>query len=157
MERFYVRKSIMYGLLLTLLLAFTAITVLSLVLYSTRTGYRTIKTAEDLDSLLTLERNKPLLVDLRDRADFDKEHIPGFLNIPWDDGGTRLETWIKPYDRKKPVLLVCYGGNRSSRAFERLVRMGFRNVIDYSPGYTGYVNEKGDGFTPETGSCNCPY
>jgi rhodanese-related sulfurtransferase len=157
MERYYVRKSVMHGLLVLLLMTFAAITILALVLHSTRTGYRTLKSVEDLDSLLALKEERPLLVDLRDRADYDKEHISGFLNIPWDDGGARLEMFIKPYHKRKPVVLICYGGNRSSRAFERLVRMGYKNVVDYAPGYTGYFNEKGAAFTPESGSCNCPY
>lgn len=122
-----------------------------------KTNYQVLTSAAELDAALAHTENSPLLVDLRDQKDYGIAHIPSFLNIVYDDNGKRLETWITPYARDKPVILICYAGNRSSRAFERLVLMGFRTIIDYSPGFNGYTSEKGASFISETGSCNCPY
>lgn len=121
-----------------------------------KTHFQVLSTAAELDAILSQKENSPLLVDLRDRKDFEISHIANFLNFSYDDDGKRLETWITPYKRDKQVILICYAGNRTARAFERLVLMGFRNIIDFSPGYAAYAAEKGSAYAPETGSCNCP-
>ena len=60
------------------------------------------------------------------------------------------------YRRDKPVVLMCYGGNRSARAFEHLAVAGFTRVIDFTPGYETYARQRGGDYTPEKGSCDCP-
>jgi rhodanese-related sulfurtransferase len=119
-------------------------------------GYRTVSSAADLDAILEAKANDPLLVDLRDGADYEIAHIPGFLNISLKDGTELLETWITPFRRTKPVVLICYSGNRSARAFEKLVLMGFTNITDVTTGYAAYAAEKGAAFVPEAGDCGCP-
>lgn len=118
--------------------------------------HRSVRTAAELDALLAQKDRSPILIDLRDRKDFEAGHIPNFLNISNADGGDLLATWITPFKRTKPVILICYGGNRSARAFEQLVLMGFREIADFSPGYAVYSREKGEGYRAETGSCDCP-
>ncbi|HKL86998.1 MAG TPA: rhodanese-like domain-containing protein [Treponemataceae bacterium] len=118
--------------------------------------YRVLTQAAELDALLSLKGTYPLLVDLRDNEDFDTAHIANFLNFSFDDGGKRLATWIAPYKKDKPIILICYSGNRSARAFELLVLMGFTHITDFTSGYEAYAIEKGNSFTPEKGSCNCP-
>lgn len=115
-----------------------------------------IRTAAELDALLAQKDRSPILIDLRDRKDFEAGHIPNFLNISNADGGELLATWITPFKRTKPVILICYGGNRSARAFEQLVLMGFREITDFTPGYAAYAKEKGEGYEAETGTCDCP-
>ncbi len=121
-----------------------------------RTDYRQFNTAGELDAYLSETGDDAILVDLRDRADFEKGHAPNFLNIAWKDSGELFRTWITPYRRDKPVVLICYGGNRSARAFEALVLLGFTRIADFSPGYAEYAAQKGEGFKPELGSCDCP-
>jgi rhodanese-related sulfurtransferase len=119
-------------------------------------GFATLQSAAELDRFLEDKDSLPLLVDLRDNGDYESAHIPGFLNISLKDGTELLETWIRPFKRDKRVVLICYGGNRSARAFEKLVLMGFTHVVDYAPGYASYAAEKGLSFVPETGDCGCP-
>lgn len=119
-------------------------------------GYQMITSAAELDPILADKKNAPLLVDLRDSADYETAHIPGFLNISLKDGTALLETWITPFRRTKPVVLICYSGNRSARAFEKLVMLGFTNITDVTVGYAAYAAEKGTAFVPETGDCGCP-
>lgn len=121
--------------------------------------YRAVSSAGELDALVSSLRasgDSPLLVDLRDGKDYETAHAPGFLNVPNARDGEPFATWIAPYRRDKPVVLMCYGGNRSARAFERLVMAGFTRVIDFTPGYEAYVKQRGEGYSPEAGSCDCP-
>lgn len=125
-------------------------------LEASRPEYRSVTSAEEFDALVAEAEDGALFVDLRDRADYTIGHIARFDNIAWKDDGALLETWIGPHRRNKEVYLICYGGNRSARAFERLVSMGFTKVTDFTPGWTGYAAAKGEDYVPETGDCGCP-
>lgn len=118
--------------------------------------WRVISNAEELDAAIEAFELTPLLIDLRDRADFEAAHIPEFLNISNEGSEPVLDGWIAGHRRDRPVVLICYGGNRSARAFEKLAILGFTHIIDFSPGYAAYASQKGTGFAPETGTCNCP-
>jgi rhodanese-related sulfurtransferase len=52
-------------------------------------------TAEELKKLYNGD-TKPVIVDTRDITSFNEEHIPGALNIPYDD--TPVSAAIDPYD-----------------------------------------------------------
>ena len=52
-------------------------------------------TAEELKKLYN-GNTKPVIVDTRDITSFNEEHIPGALNIPYDD--TPVSAAIDPYD-----------------------------------------------------------
>lgn len=121
-----------------------------------RRDYRSVFDAADFDALLAARNDGALLVDLRDRADYAAAHIEGFDNIAWKDNGDLFESWIAPHRRDKQVFLICYGGNRSARAFERLAVMGFTQVADFTPGWTGYLAAKGEAYVPAEGDCGCP-
>ncbi len=123
---------------------------------SSKTAYRSVSDAAEFDRLIAEAEDGALFVDLRDRQDYVTGHVARFDNIAWKDDGALLETWIAPHRRNKEVYLICYGGNRSARAFERLVSMGFTRVTDFTPGWNGYTAAKGEGYAPETGDCGCP-
>lgn len=148
--------------LATLIFALIAIVSITLAshyrarLEADKPAYRSVSSAEEFDALISGAEDGALLVDLRDREDYSIGHIAGFDNIAWKDDGALLETWIGPHRRNKEVYLICYGGNRSARAFERLVTMGFTRVTDFTPGWAGYLAAKGDAYAPETGDCGCP-
>lgn len=137
------------------------------IVYSTRAGlargsnegFVAVRDAAELDALVESLRasgDYPLLVDLRDGKDYETAHAPGFLNVPNARDGEPFATWISPYRRDKPVVLMCYGGNRSARAFEHLAVAGFTRVVDFTPGYETYARQRGGDYTPEKGSCDCP-
>jgi rhodanese-related sulfurtransferase len=118
--------------------------------------YRSIQSAEELDALVREAEKAPLLIDLRDRKDFEESHIAGFLNISNEGEDPVLDRWIEPHSRNRQLVLICYSGNRSARAFEKLVVMGFTNIADFTPGYAAYQTQKGADWKPASGSCNCP-
>ena len=119
-------------------------------------NYRSIQSAEELDTLIREAAKAPLLIDLRDRKDFEESHIAGFLNISNEGEDPVLDRWIEPHSRNKQIVLICYSGNRSARAFEKLAVMGFVNIVDFTPGYAAYKTWKGEDWKPASGSCNCP-
>ena len=62
-----------------------------------------------------------LLVDLRDKEDYQAGHLPGAVNLSLP--GLTGET-----DRNRPILLYCYCGIRSLKAAIMLKKAGYTNV-----------------------------
>ncbi len=144
-----------------ILIVIAAALLTTAVLFYTRsvqgqTDYRQIESAAELVEFIATSSGAPLLIDLRDRADFEKGHLPNFLNIAWKDDGELFKTWVEPYRRDKPIILICYSGKRSGQAFEALKQKGFIRICEFTPGYASYAAQRGDNFTPELGSCDCP-
>jgi hydroxyacylglutathione hydrolase len=72
----------------------------------------------------------PLILDVRNHAEYAGEHIPGSLHIPYGELADRLEEL--PQDR--PVATICRGGKRSGLAASILQRAGFEGVIHVGKG-----------------------
>lgn len=119
------------------------------------TNLSAVHTPEELDILLEEANGDYLLIDLRDKDDFIEGHIDSFFNFPYTDKGEKLLTFLKPYRKDKPILLVCYKGSRSAKAYGQLVRLGYTNLVDFTIGYNKYIELKGDTFKPSTGDCGC--
>ncbi|WP_186576977.1 rhodanese-like domain-containing protein [Aquibacillus kalidii] len=70
------------------------------------------------------ERSK-VIIDVRDRVQYEKEHIPGSKSIPLDE----LSDKLSELDRKSDIQIVCnHGGQRSEKALHYLKKAHFRNV-----------------------------
>ena len=80
-----------------------------------------------------LEEDKEMVViDLMSSDEFQKEHIPGAINIPLDQLGVRVKEF------KKNQRIVVYGSTHtdeaSNKAAEMLEKLGFRKVADFDGG-----------------------
>lgn len=81
-----------------------------------------------------LDENRPIyLVDIRDRASYEQEHIRGAVNIPDEELMSRLAQL--PTDRL--IVLYCYHGPRSMQASRVLSRRGYQ-VADVCGGIQAY-------------------
>ncbi len=72
-------------------------------------------------------------VDVRPRPQFEKRHLPGALNAPFEDGHLDVSN-LSALDRSKPILLYCDGGYRSRRALPSLLDEGFTAVYHINRG-----------------------
>lgn len=67
-----------------------------------------------------------LLVDLRPSNDFEKGHITGAINIPFNE----LENSVyKLKNTEKSIILVCEMGSQSGNAGEVLNKEGFNDIL----------------------------
>ena len=73
-----------------------------------------------------LQQNGALLVDVRSPAEFAAAHVPGTLNIPLQELGSRLAE----IPRDKPVVVGCASGSRSGMARLMLKRSGYPQVYN---------------------------
>ena len=74
--------------------------------------------------------NEVLLVDVRQKSEWDQEHIPGAIHF--EGGRVAWEDLAFPYDR--PLAIQCSSGNRSMSVSSVLRRRGYRNVIQVEGG-----------------------
>ncbi|MFN7120212.1 MAG: rhodanese-like domain-containing protein [Saprospiraceae bacterium] len=73
------------------------------------------------------------LVDVRTPEEFAAGHIEGALNINYL--GSDFEQQIQKLDKKRPVLLYCKSGIRSSKAAAILQKSGFSSLYNLEGGY----------------------
>ncbi len=72
-----------------------------------------------------------LLLDVRTRGEFAFSPLPGAVNIPLQELGSRLSE----LDAQRPIVLACRSGARSASAAALLKNKGFKEVHDLGPGH----------------------
>jgi rhodanese-related sulfurtransferase len=70
------------------------------------------------------------LVDVRSPQEFASGHLPGAVNVPYDEVEKRLAEVGAPGDA---IVLYCRSGRRSAIAAQALERLGYGNVRDMGP------------------------
>ncbi len=89
--------------------------------------YRQI-TAQEAAELMESETGY-IVLDVRTPQEYAERHIPGAINIPNEIIGTEE---IKELPNKKQLILVyCRSGNRSKQASEKLVKLGYTNIVEF--------------------------
>jgi hydroxyacylglutathione hydrolase len=94
---------------------------------------------EQLDARAAAERSAEgaLLVDVRERSEWDGGHVPGAIHIPYEE--LRERTHELPLDR--PIVIYCASGVRSSLAASILESAG-RAAANMRGGFTAWRNAK---------------
>ena len=108
--------------------------------------------------------SKPMLLDVREPAEFDLLRIPGSINVPrgileqsceWDYDETVPEL---ASGREQAIVVICRSGKRSVLAADMLLRMGYTNVVSLKTGVRGWsdyeqpmTNAEGDALDADAG------
>jgi molybdopterin/thiamine biosynthesis adenylyltransferase/rhodanese-related sulfurtransferase len=87
------------------------------------------------------ENQEIVLVDVREKHEWNEGHIPGAIHVP--RGFLELQIEEAVPDKSKTVVLYCAGGVRSLIAGVTLQQMGYQNPISMSGGYGQW---KGNGY-----------
>jgi hydroxyacylglutathione hydrolase len=80
------------------------------------------------------EKDRPILLDVREPIEWEMGHIPGATLISLRDLRDRLDE----FDRDRPILVVCESGIRSSTGASILKTAGFGRVANIPEGTAGY-------------------
>jgi phage shock protein E len=70
---------------------------------------------------------KGTLIDVRSREEYDLNHVPGSINIPWDQHLYYLEDLV---GLSRPLIFFCEEGYRSGLVVQSLRNLGFRHVFN---------------------------
>ena len=92
-----------------------------------------IRTIEELQE----DTREKQIIDIRDKADFDKETYPGAVNIYWEE----LEEHMDKIRKDCPVYLLCYTGPKSEEIAQELNEQGYE-VYSIKNGYRAWLKIK---------------
>lgn len=74
---------------------------------------------------------RPVVIDVRKRSEFDSQHVEGAINIPLNE----INQHLAEFPKDKPFILHCAGGYRSMIAASILKQRGWDNFADVSGGF----------------------
>jgi adenylyltransferase/sulfurtransferase len=80
----------------------------------------------------------PLVVDVRERDEFEEGAIKDAVHVPRGYLELRIEN-VAP-DRRRPIVLYCAGGARSALAARSLEELGYENVSSLAGGFGAWKN-----------------
>ena len=89
--------------------------------------YRRIRMDEAI--AMMEEESGYIILDVRTPEEFADKHIPGAFNIPNETIGT--EEIPELPDKDQLILVYCRSGNRSKQASEKLVALGYTNIVEF--------------------------
>ena len=69
-----------------------------------------------------------IILDVRTTQVYNEKHIPGAINIAYESIGT--EDIPELPDKDQLILVYCRSGNRSKQASEKLVNLGYTNIVE---------------------------
>ncbi|HEY2717337.1 MAG TPA: rhodanese-like domain-containing protein [Solirubrobacterales bacterium] len=118
-----------------------------------RTDGRPVRRIELIDPSELLRRveepGAPVVLDVRAASEYEAEHIPGSLHIPYGNLAERLDE----LPRDRPIAAICRGGKRSGLAASILQREGFDDVVHVGRGVGAWRQAGGP---VESGSAPTP-
>lgn len=86
------------------------------------------------------DKQEGILVDVRTPEEYQQGHLENALNI--NVLSTDFETHFDEMDKSKTVYVYCKKGGRSKKAQEKLISLGFENVVDLEGGYDALNTKK---------------
>ncbi len=90
-------------------------------------GYRQLNMNEAI--LMMVEKADYIILDVRTPEEFASGHIPEAINIPNEEIGTVPIPELT--DKEQLILVYCRSGNRSKQASEKLVALGYTNIVEF--------------------------
>ena len=94
---------------------------------SEESTYRQVN-AEEAATMME-EESGYIILDVRTAQEYSEKHIPGAINIPNETIGT--EDIPELPDKEHLILVYCRSGNRSKQASEKLVKLGYTNIVEF--------------------------
>ena len=89
--------------------------------------YRQI-TMEEAVTMMAQESGY-IILDVRRADEFAAGHIPNAINVANEDIGTAEITALP--DKDQLILVYCRSGRRSKEAAEKLVKLGYSNIVEF--------------------------
>ena len=78
------------------------------------------------NAVLLINRERAVVVDVGEAAEFAAGHVGGARNLPLDQLEKRLPELVK--NKAVPVILVCVSGSRANRALATAKKLGYEKA-----------------------------
>ena len=110
---------------------------------SEESTYRQIN-AEEAATMME-EESSYIILDVRTREEYEQAHIPGAVCVPNETIGSGEIPELPHKDQL--ILVYCRSGNRSKQASEKLVQLGYTNIVEFG-GINSWTGETVSGSEP---------
>ena len=91
------------------------------------------ETAQEAAERLAVEP-RPVVLDVREREEYEQGLIPGAIHIPRGNLETRIESRVP--DRSTPIIIYCASGTRSAYSAKTLGELGYADVVSLAGGFS---------------------
>ena len=93
-----------------------------------------------MDEAVTMmaEETGYIILDVRRVDEFATGHIPGAINVANESIGT--DEIVELPDKNQLIMVYCRSGRRSKEAAEKLVKLGYTNIVEFG----GILDWKGE-------------
>jgi sulfur-carrier protein adenylyltransferase/sulfurtransferase len=105
------------------------------------------ETAQEAAERLAVEP-RPVVLDVREREEYEQGLIPGAIHIPRGNLETRIESRVP--DRSTPIIIYCASGARSAYAAKTLADLGYHDVVSLAAGFSGWKQNGYEWTQPRT-------
>lgn len=95
--------------------------------------------SKPISEFIDFDESAEVLLDVRTPAEFEAGCINGAVNINWLSD--KFNQQIQGVDKSKKIFVYCKMGGRSLKSQERLVELGFKNVVNLEGGYDAYSSK----------------
>ena len=97
---------------------------------------KTITEISPEEAAAKLQDHAAVIIDVRDKDEWDEEHIPGAIHM--SRGTIELDIEDKVPDANRMIICHCGGGGRSALAAASLQKMGYKNVRSMAGGFRAW-------------------
>ena len=81
------------------------------------------------EAAVWLEEEQDLvLLDVRTPEEYAEGHLPGAINLPNETISDEPPSVLPDFDQQ--ILVYCRSGNRSKQAVQKLVQLGYTDVVE---------------------------
>ena len=88
--------------------------------------------------IMMREESDYIILDVRRADEFAAGHIPNAINVSNEDIGTNEIPEL--LDKNQLIMVYCRSGRRSKEAAEKLVKLGYTNIVEFG----GILDWKGE-------------
>tara|TARA_B100000809_G_C15000048_1_gene481233 strand:+ start:515 stop:928 length:414 start_codon:yes stop_codon:yes gene_type:complete len=92
------------------------------------------------NSVLLMNREACIIIDVRSEEKFNVGHIPNAVNIPYNKLPEMVDKLKK--QPKKTILVYCGSGNSSGKAMKLLNQKEFESVMSIEGGFSEWVKSQ---------------
>lgn len=79
------------------------------------------------EEIKTITKDKEyIIVDVREENEYNIEHVKDSINISVNN----IDSITDKYDKETIIIVYCRSGNRSAKAANRLIELGYKYIYD---------------------------
>lgn len=98
--------------------------------------YRQVNSEQAIQMMA--ENEGYIILDVRTAAEYHEGHIEGAINVPNEEISDKEVSRLP--DKSQMIFVYCRSGNRSKDASEKLVKLGYTNIVEFG-GINTWPNE----------------